>query len=334
MDVGFVITQSLTQAIGVIAIIYCLAAVGLNVQFGYAGLLNFGQVAFAAVGAYMVGVLVATPWLKGDPGYPLWLAVILAIAGAVVLALILGIPTLRLRADYLAIVTIATSELLRLVVRSIAFRDVLGGANGINGKIGDGFHEYNPFPANFDVPFFTFNRQDLWVVVVGWSLVALFSVLVWLLVRSPWGRVIKGIREDETAVVSLGKNVFVYKMQALVIGGVIGAFAGIVWAVAKQSVQPDSFVPDVTFFTYTILLLGGAARIFGPIVGAVIFWFLLAGVGETLGQMIQAGWIDFLRPTDVGPIRFIIVGLGLMMLMIFRPQGIFGDKRELALDAR
>lgn len=328
MDIGFVFAQSITQALGVTAIIYCLAAIGLNIQFGYTGLLNFGQVAFVTVGAYSIGVVVVTM------GLSLWLAIPVALLAAVILALILGIPTLRLRADYLAIVTIAASELLRLVVRSIALRDIFGGVNGINGKIGEQFHALNPLPADFVMPYLTFSRQDAWVVIVGWLLIALVSFGVWLLVRSPWGRVVRGIREDEYAVVSLGKNVFVYKMQALILGGMIGALGGIVWAIAKQSVQPDTFVPDVTFFTYTILLLGGAARVFGPIVGAILFWFLLAGVGEFLSQAIQAGWIDFLKPTDVGPIRFILVGIGLMSLMIFRPQGIFGDKRELALDGR
>lgn len=329
MDFGFILSQTLTQALGVTAIIYILAAVGLNVQFGYTGLLNFGQVAFVAAGAYAVGVIVLTFDLS------LWLAIVVAIVAATLLALLLGIPTLRLRADYLAIVTIAASELLRLTVRSIAFKDVLGGAQGLNGKLGQQFHDLNPLPADFQsLPVLSWTRQDLWVVIVGWTLIALFSVLVWLLVRSPWGRVVKGIREDEDAVVSLGKNVFVYKMQALIIGGVIAAFGGIVWAVAKQSVQPDTFMPDFTFFVYTILLLGGAARVFGPIAGGIIFWFLLAGTGEILGQAIQAGYIDFLAPTDVGSIRFILMGLGLMLLMIFRPQGIFGDRKELALDAR
>ena len=329
MDFAFVFSQTLTQALGVTAIIYTLAAVGLNLQFGYTGLLNFGVVAFVASGAYAIGVIVLTFNLS------LWLAIPVGVAIATILSLLLGIPTLRLRADYLAIVTIAASELLRLTVRSIAFKDVLGGAQGLNGKLGQQFHDLNPLPADFQsLPVLSWTRQDLWVVIVGWGLVALFTVIVWLLVRSPWGRVVKGIREDEDAVVSLGKNVFAYKMQALIVGGIIMAFGGIVWAVAKQSVQPDTFQPDFTFFVYTMLLLGGAARIFGPIVGAIIFWFLLAGIGEFLGQAIQAGWIDFLKPTDVGAIRFILMGLGLMMLMIFRPQGIFGDRKELALDAR
>lgn len=234
----------------------------------------------------------------------------------------------------LAIVTIAASELLRLLVRSIAFKDVFGGAQGLNGKLGQEFHDLNPLPADVALPILTWSRQDLWVVIVGWSLALLFTLLVWGLVRSPWGRVIKGIREDEDAVLSLGKNVFVYKMQALVIGGGIAAFGGILWAIAKQSVQPDTFQPDFTFFVYTIVLLGGAARVFGPIAGTIIFWFLLAGFGELLSSMINNGYIEFLTPTDVGSIRFMLMGMGLMLLMIFRPQGIFGDRRELALDAR
>ena len=213
--------------------------------------------------------------------------------------------------------------------------DVLGGAQGLNGKLGQDFHDTNPLPADFQsLPVLSWTRQDLWVVIVGWILVALFTLLVWLLVRSPWGRIVRGIREDEAAVVSLGKNVFAYKLQALMLGGVIGAFGGIVWAVAKQSVQPDTFRPEFTFFAYTILLLGGAARVFGPIVGAILFWMILAGTGEFLGQAIQAGWIDFLQPTDVGNIRFVLMGSGLIALMVFRPQGIFGDRRELALDAK
>lgn len=328
MDFSFVLSQSVTQAVGITAILYCLAAMGLNIQFGYAGLLNFGQVAFIAVGAYAVGVVVTSF------GGSLWTAIPVAIAGAILLALILGIPTLRLRADYLAIVTIATSEILRMVLRSSALEQWLGGTSGITAKMGKEFHDLNPLPADFGLPFLTWTRQDAWVVIVGWVIVVALVLLTWLLVRSPWGRVLKGIREDELAVTALGKNAYLYKMQALMLGGIIGAIGGILWAVAKGSVQPDGFVPDVTFFAYTILLLGGAARILGPVAGTIIFWFLLTFFGEFLNQAITAGWLPFLDITDVAAIRFILVGIGLMALMILRPQGIFGDRRELALDGR
>lgn len=327
MDFGFVLTQAITQAIGVTAIIYLLATMGLNIQFGYTGLLNFGQVAFVAVGSYGIGVFVVLH------GFNLWISIIIALILSVLLSLILGVPTLRLRADYLAIVTIATSEIMRLMFKSL---DALGGSQGINGKMGADFYALNPLPQQdrFQLGPLNLTRNDLWVVMVGWVIIALLLLLTWALMRSPWGRILKGIREDEDAVRSLGKNTYLRKMQALVLGGLFGTAAGIFWAVAKQSVQPDSFVPDFTFFCYTILILGGVARVMGPVVGAIIFWFLLVFIEEFLKAAVSSGTINFLSETQIGPIRFILVGLGLMALMIFRPQGILGDKKELTLDAR
>ena len=327
MDMGFVLTQAISQAIGVTAIIYLLATMGLNIQFGYTGLLNFGQIAFVAVGSYGIGVFVITM------GWNLWLSIIAALILSVLLSLILGVPTLRLRADYLAIVTIAAGEIIRLLFKST---DALGGAQGINGKMGEEFYAINPFPEQdrFDFGPLSYTRNDAWVVTVGWIVIVLLLLLTWALMRSPWGRVLKGIREDEDAVRSLGKSTYLRKMQALILGGLFGTLGGIFWAIAKQSVQPDSFVPAFTFFCYTILILGGAARVMGPVVGAIIFWFLLVFIEQFLLLLISNGTITFLEPTQVGPIRFILVGLGLMLLMIYRPQGILGDKKEIALDAR
>ncbi len=113
------------------------------------------------------------------------------------------------------------------------------------------------------------------MLTVGWILVVIACLIVWALMRSPWGRVIKAIREDEDAVRSLGKNVYSYKMQSLIIGGLLGALGGFIFALAQAAVQPDLYSPDLTFFAYTILILGGAARVLGPVVGAMIFWCLL-----------------------------------------------------------
>jgi len=327
MDMAFVLTQAITQAIGVTAIIYLLATMGLNIQFGYTGLLNFGQIAFVAVGSYGIGVFVVFQ------GWNLWVSILAALLISVVLSLILGVPTLRLRADYLAIVTIATGEIMRLAAKSL---DPLGGSQGISGKMGDDFYALNPFPMQdrFEFGPLNFSRNDLWVVIVGWIVIALLLLLTWALMRSPWGRILKGIREDEDAVRSLGKSTYLRKMQALVLGGLFGALGGIFWAIAKQSVQPDSFVPDFTFFCYTILILGGAARVMGPVLGAIIFWFLLVFIEQFLIMLVQGGSVSFLTTTQIGPIRFILVGVGLMLLMIFRPQGILGDRKEIALDAR
>ncbi len=176
----------------------------------------------------------------------------------------------------------------------------------------------------------------MWVLTVGWLLVLLCCLVVWALMRSPWGRVLKAIREDEDAARSLGKNVFSFKMQSLVLGGVLGCFGGFIFAIANQSAQPDNYSTELTFFAYTVLILGGAARVFGPVIGSMIFWALLAFTDNFLNGAINAGYIsgDIINNTQVGQVRFMLVGLALMLLMIFRPQGIFGDKRELAIDAR
>lgn len=327
MDWNIIIGQALTQGLGVQAIIFALAAIGLNVHFGYTGLLNFGQAGFLAVGAYALGVTVATF------GQSLWLGVFFGLVASIVLALLLGVPTLRLRADYLAIVTIASAEIIRLIVRSVTFRETFGGSDGING-FAEEFYALNPFATGLVLGPVVMSANDLWITVVGWVLVAISLLLVFLAMRSPWGRVLKGIREDEDAVRSLGKNVFAYKIQALVFGGLLGTLGGFVFALSNQSVQPDNYATTITFFAWAVLILGGAARVFGPVLGSVIFWFLLIFVNLALAEAVRAGYITFLTSTQVGQIRFILLGLALMLLMIYRPQGILGDKKELALDAR
>ncbi len=311
------------------ALSFVLAAVGLNVHFGYTGLLNFGQAAFAAVGAYGMAVAIASF------GVPLLPALLIGIFGAVVLALILGVPTLRLRADYLAIVTIAAAEILRLVF-STSFKQYFHARDGVSAFTA-GFRNLNPLPSDMGY-FLTFSRNDLWVMIVGWAVVALSCLYLWLLMRSPWGRVLKSIREDEDAVRSLGKNVYYYKMQALVLGGVIGAFGGFVGALGLASVQPDSFNTDFTFIAFTMLILGGAARILGPVIGAVLFWGFLSAIGSILIKL-ASGDNPVIPPSlmnsdQASNVRFMLVGLVLMLLMIYRPQGILGDRKEIALDAR
>ncbi len=327
MDFNLIFSQAITQGLGVQAVIFALAAIGLNVHFGYTGLLNFGQAAFLAVAAYGLGVTVATL------GLSLWVGVFVGIAAAVLLALLLGIPTLRLRADYLAIVTIATAEIVRLIVRSVTLRDVFGGSDGIN-RFADEFYALNPFAAGLTLGPLNFSRNDLFVVVVGWVLVLVSCLIVFLAMRSPWGRVLKGIREDEDAVRSLGKNVYSYKLQSLVLGGVLGCLGGFVFAISSQSVQPDNYGTDLTFFAWAALILGGAARVFGPVLGSILFWFLLVFINVALTEAVRVGYITFIDGTQVGQIQFWILGLSLMLLMIYRPQGILGDKRELAFDVK
>ena len=328
MDFVEILAGSLRSAVGVPAAAYALAAVGLNVHFGYTGLLNFGQVAFMLVGAYGTAVTV-------KEGGPLWLGLLVGIGAAVVLGLLLGIPTLRLRTDYLAIVTIATAEILRYVTRSRALEPLTGGVFGIQ-KFADPFFALNPIPpGRYGFGTFNFGHRQLWVMAVGWLLVALVLMLLAVLLRSPWGRVLKAIREDEDAARSLGKNVFAYKIQSLVLGGVIGAFAGMLLAIETQAVNPDTFISVLTFFAYTVLILGGPGRILAPVVGAVIFWFLLQFTDGLLREALAAGWLgNVLEANDAAAVRFALVGLGLILLMVLRPQGILGSREELLTDER
>ena len=328
MDWITIISTTVKSAIGVETVLYALAAIGINIHFGYTGLLNFGQAAFMGVAGYGLAVTVTVL------GLPFWIGIAVGLIAAVLLALLLGAPTLRLRADYLAIVTIAAAEIVRLVFRSVAFKNVFGGSDGQRG-FSDGFYALNPFPeGEYGIGWFTFNHRLLWIMLVGWVLVGLSCGIVYLLMSSPWGRVLKAIREDEDAVRSLGKNVFSYKMQSLILGGVIGSLGGFIYGLAYASVQPDVFGTETTFFAYTIVILGGAARVLGPVVGSMIFWVLLVLVNGVLSEAVQAGYIPFMTSIQVGPVRYILVGLGLILLLIFRPQGIFGDKREIAFDVR
>ncbi|RYJ05527.1 MAG: branched-chain amino acid ABC transporter permease, partial [Actinomycetales bacterium] len=220
MDFGNIIDAALSQALGPQAIVFALAAIGLNIHFGYTGLLNFGQSGFMAIAGFGLAVTV----VQFDA--PFFLGVVVALIMPVLLALVLGVPTLRLRADYLAIVTIASSEILRLILGAVEFKDLFGGSNGLTGFVRP-FQDLNPYSGPLDLGIVSWSRSDLWSLTVGWVLVALGCLLVWALMRSPWGRILRSIREDEDAVRSLGKNVFSYKLQALILGGVFGGLAGL-----------------------------------------------------------------------------------------------------------
>jgi len=336
VDWNSIISNALRSGVSQQAIIFALAAIGLNLHFGYTGLLNFGQIAFMAAGAYGVGITTDTL------GAPLWVGIIVGLAAGVLLGLILGIPTLRLRADYLAIVTIAVGEIIRLIVRAATLSDITGGSNGING-FANSFQNWNPLDNAGTYGFRLFGRinlefsgADVWELAVGWSLVLLAVLFMWKLVNCPWGRVLKSIREDEDAATALGKNVFRFKMQSLILGGSFGTIAGIYYAVQQNSVQPDNYATQQTFFALTAAILGGLARVWGPVLGSMLFWVILSFGENILIELIDNGIMpdSIMQRSQVGPVRFMLVGLTLMLLMIFRPQGILGDKREIAIDAR
>ncbi|MGF1668408.1 MAG: branched-chain amino acid ABC transporter permease [Acidimicrobiia bacterium] len=322
IDWGILTQLTVSGFIGFEAMVYAMAAIGLNIHFGYTGLLNFGHVGFMALGGYGVGISIVTWQL--NPA----LAILIGILFAIVLALLLGAPTLRLRADYLAIVTIAASEVIRIFARSTTLSSITRGAEGLS-EFAGAYYALSPFTGDRCAwgPFF-FTCNQLFVTLVGWAVNLLLVLLVWQLMRSPWGRVLRAIREDEDAARALGKSAFSFKLQSLVLGGAIGGMAGIFQVIGKSSVQPDTFVPPITFIIWTVLILGGAGRIWAPIVGSMVFWGVINFIETLLRQTVPSTTLP------IGQLRFMLVGLFLILLMTFRPQGIFGSKEEMALSAR
>ena len=326
MDIMTVITNTLGELIAPTTAAYALAAIGLNIHFGMTGLMNMGQAGFMLLGAYGFAIV---QMMGGN----LFASLCAAIALAVIYALLLGIPTLKLGPDYLAMVTLAAAEIIRIIGRSTAMTTITGGSAGISPQdFTTRFEDLSPLPqgsTTFLLWTYSNNIADSWWLrIVAWVLVAIAALLCWRWFHSPWGRVLKGIREDENAIRSLGKNVTVYKMQALILGGVFGALGGVIF-VLPRSVQPDSLGRAVTFYAWTILLLGGAATIFGPIVGSCLLWVLLTFVKELMRGAIPDTLISSNQVESLG---WVIVGVALMCLVIFRPQGLLGDRKELAFN--
>jgi branched-chain amino acid transport system permease protein len=327
IDVGSAIVVGLREAVGIQAAYYALAAIGLNLQFGYAGLLNFGHIASALVGAYGAAIVV-------DNGGSLWVGIAVGVLAAGLLGLLMGMPTLRLRADYLAIATISVAEILRVVTNSTRVQGLTGGPIGING-VAEDFYAINPIPrGRYGWGSFSFNQNVLFTMIVGWILVALCCWLVWALARSPWGRLLKAVREDEDATRALGKNVFAMKLQAFVIGSLIGGLAGIVFMFEGGFVSPTFFVAQTTFNWYLVVILGGVATVFGPPLGAIVFWFIVATLNALLTEAIGPDGWWILDSTDTGAVRFVVVGVAIVLLLVFRPQGILGNKEEAMIGDR
>jgi ABC-type branched-subunit amino acid transport system permease subunit len=298
------------------------------VQFGFTGLLNFGHAAFMAIGAYTMAILVVRT------GWPLWGASLAAIAVAIGFGLLLGLPTLRLRADYLAITTIAFAEIVRYV--AINAQGLTGGPVGTIALAGPGE------AASYNRDWLEFQRsvqdglevvigenatRDVTMLVLVWAVALVLLVVVEAAVRTPWGRVLKSIRDDEDAASALGKNVFAYKLQALAVGAALAAIAGLFFAFQFSFFSPGDFDPLVTFFAYTIVILGGTARNWAVPVGAVLFGVIFAGT-----RFFDFPPFSLLDSGERAYVRLIVIGLVLIGLVLFRPQGLLGKREEMVLE--
>ena len=310
--------------------IYGLAAIGVNVHFGLTGLLNFGHAAFMGLGAYVTVLLIhhaaGREGVVTTTGLPFFLALIIGIISAALFGLLLGLPAIRLRGDYLAIVTIAAAEIFRLLVRDL--ESVTGGVYGII-NFSSSLQQYRlGFIDNF-ASSNELNPSQIWVAFLSWTSIILVLLLLRRLTNSPWGRALRAVREDEDAVRALGKNAVWLKLQSFMLGAGIAGLSGVLLAFNYGTIQVSTFVPILTFYVWAIMILGGVGSLTGPIFGSIIFWVIIS---ETTGiaQLI----FENANGQQIAGVRFVLVGLLIMLLMIFRPSGLMGKKEELLLDVK
>ena len=294
--------------------VYAIFVLGLQLEVGDTGLINFGHVAFMAIGAYTMGLLVTN-------GVSIWIAIVIALAASAAGGLLLGLPTLRLRADYFAITTIAAGEILRIAI--LNERDTTGGPQGLRSASGPWRDANNDILDFFSGIGIELDRRVPLLVLV-WVTAVLVGLLLVYLGRTPWRRVLRAVREDEDATAAAGKPVFSYKLQALALGSAIAGMAGVFYTLFSTTLFPTNFEPIFTFVGFAILILGGIGSYFGVVVGSIAIAVIVSGTR----------FLDFPLDADqVAALRFVVIGLLIMAIMAFRPQGLFGKKEELHLDA-
>jgi branched-chain amino acid transport system permease protein len=321
--------------------IYAILSIGLNVQWGYAGVFNFGVMAFFLVGAYTAALMTKGPASGGDQymfglGDVLdfipvldseqWLPFLFGAAGAAVtagvLAFFLSIPALRLREDYLAIATIGIAELLRRV--TIEEPELVNGTRALKGiprPLG-GWSIPTPWGRLGDEP------DEYKFVIFGIAVVVLLVVYIAVErgIRSPWGRVLRALREDELTTAASGKNVFAFKSQGFVLGAMIMGLGGAVYAYANSVLSPNTFSHFFsTFIFWAMLIVGGSGNNKGAILGAYMVWGIWTTTANIQGYDLPAAFGD-----RIPYVRQLFVGALIILVLLLRPRGLVPEERRVS----
>jgi len=284
----------------VVILIYIIFTLSLNLEVGYTGLFNFGHVAFFGIGAY-------TSALLALHRVPFELCLLAALAMAGLWGFLLGLPSLRLRGDYFGIATLGFGEIIRMVFQNEVW--LTKGPMGLPGI---------PKPSLFSYRFATLPQYFL--LALGFAAIT-FSILR-IILKSPFGRVLMAIREDELAAETLGKNVFRFRIKSLVIGSLFAGLAGTLWGHYTTFISPNDFTLMETILALLIVVLGGKGTEWGPILGAVFLIFFQ----ESLRFLrLPAEWSRYLAP-----LQQMIFGTLLILLMIFRPEGLLREKGRVS----
>lgn len=290
---GYIVTISIT------ILIYMLLAGGLSLQYGFTGLINFGHVGFFAIGAY-------TSALLAMQGVPILICMAAATAFAAVFAFPLGMIALRLRGDYLAIVTLGFSESVRMMLQKEEW--LTHGVHGIPG-----------IPRLFG----NGPSADLWILAT----LVIVNIIVFAgikgIIKSPFGRVIGAIRDNEVAVRALGKDPARFKTRSLAIGAALAGLAGAFQAHYLTFISPEQFVPLITFYVWMAIIMGGVNRLSGVVVGTVML------VGFLEGSRFLREIFPGVSEVQLSSVRFWIIGMALICTMLYRPEGLFGERKTV-----
>ncbi len=302
----------------VVALTYALACLGLNLHWGATGLFNVGVAGFVAVGAYTSAILTAppSPDRLGGLAWPIAVGWVGAALAAGVVALGVGLVTLRLRHDYLAIATFGIAVTIQLLAVNLI--PLTGGPFGIHGVP-------RPFSGLVAAPL---GRNVAYVTLVI-ALVAGVYLALERLVQSPWGRVLRGIREDEAAAAALGKPAAVFRLQAFTLGAMVMGLAGAVYAHFIGFVAPEDFLSILTFQVWTMLVVGGSGNNRGAIAGAVAVWALWTASGAALTAVLP----QELQARSAA-LQTVVIGVVLAAVLLVRPRGLLGEATVVSRHAR
>lgn len=288
--------------------IYSVLALGLNVQWGFTGLFNIGIAGFFAMGAYTTAIITTEPSVNHLGGFdlPLVVGLLAAMVTSGILAVFIGLITLNLREDYLAIATIGLAEIVRLLFKNLDW--LSNGPRGIGG-----------IPRPDAVEFFVL------IAVV----VAIVYVLLERARRAPWGRVLRAIREREDAALASGKNVPRFRLQSFVLGSMLMGLGGSLYAHFAGFIGPETFDPMfATFLIWVMLIAGGSGNNLGAIVGTLVVWALFTLTG------IATREVPIEYATQAGALRMLLIGVFLIAILIWRPDGILPEAQAVARKAR
>jgi branched-chain amino acid transport system permease protein len=287
-------------AVGIVALIYMLLAIGLNLQYGYTGLINFGVVAFFAIGAYASALLTLGGW-------PLAPAFVVAMIVAAIVAYPIGLLSLRLSDDYLAVVTLGFAEVVRLVIQEE--RWLTQGVQGLPG-----------IPRLFHSLGVGQYAEIATLAVLALCNLAAIGLMLHL-ARSPYGRLIQAIRDDEVAVEAIGKDPRRLKVQVFMLGAGLAGLAGAFYAHFVTYLSPDQFLSLVTFYVWIAVIIGGPGRTTGAVAGSLILMVFLEG------SRFARDWVPGVSEVQMASVRLALIGLALILFTLYRPQGIMGARQ-------